>query len=242
MLARVQSESAKLRVRLQGLVQAHEMTKRRTVRHGRALSQSALHRVAVGDDRIFVRKEQRIAPNTALHLLVDLSGSMLRPVVTPTGMRRRYQIALDAGMALALALEPLRGVSCAVTAFPALNGRVDTVTRILSHGDRVGRRAGAFVQGPRGDTPMTGALWFAAADLLARREPRKVLVVLTDGDPDDHDSAVEMVRRATAAGIEILGVGIAKDTAHLFPVAVVIQDIAHLKDRLFGIAERLLLS
>ena len=34
---------------------------------------------------------------------------------------------------------------------------------------------------------MTGALWYAAADLLSRREQRKVVLVLTDGSPDDGD-------------------------------------------------------
>ena len=232
-LARVRSESAKLAVRLQGLVQAHTMTQTRTVRRGRTLSANRLHRAAVGDDRIFARQERRTAPNTALHLLVDLSGSM-------QGYRDR--IALDAAMALALALEPMRGVSCAVTAFPGRHGCPDRVARILSHGDRVHSRAGAFVQGGRGGTPMTGALWYAAADLFARREERKVVLTLTDGGPDDRRSAKEMVDRARAAGLEMIGVGIATPVAGLFPVAIRIETIADLKGQLFGIAEQLLLA
>jgi len=231
-LARVRSESAKLTARLQGLVQAHRMTQTRTVRRGRTLSANHLHRAAVGDDRIFARKDRRTAPNTALHLLVDLSGSM---------QGFEDQIALDAAMALALALEPMRGVSCAVTAFPSRYGSPDQVTRITSHGDRLQARAGAFVQGGRGGTPMTGALWYAAADLLARREERKVIMTLTDGGPDDWNSTKEMVDRAGAAGLEMIGVGIATQVAGLFPVAIRIETIADLKGQLFGIAERLLL-
>jgi cobaltochelatase CobT len=231
-LARVRGESAKLTARLQGLVEAHQMAKNRTVRRGRALSPTALHRAAVGDDRVFLRKDSLVVPNTALHLIVDLSGSMC-------GFQD--SIALDAAMALALALEPMRGVSCAVTAFPSLNGRDNQVTRILSHGDSVARNAGAFVQYGRGGTPMTGALWFAAADLLARREERKVIMTLTDGGPDDFDSAKEMVGKATAAGIEMIGVGIATRVDRLFPVAITIGSVTDLKGELFGIAEQLLL-
>ena len=231
-LARVRGESAKLTARLQGLVEAHQMAKNRTVRRGRALSPTALHRAAVGDDRVFLRKDRLLAPNTALHLIVDLSGSM-------SGFQDR--VALEAAMALALALEPMRGVSCAVTAFPSLSGRDNQVTRILSHGDSVVRNAGAFVQYGRGGTPMTGALWFAAADLLARREERKVILTLTDGGPDDFDSAKEMVGKATAAGIEMIGVGIATRVDRLFPVAIVIGSVTDLKGQLFGIAEQLLL-
>ena len=76
LLARVQAESARLSARLQGLVQASRMDRPRPVRSGRRLDTRRLHRVAVADERIFARKAHRIAPNTAVHLLVDLSGSM----------------------------------------------------------------------------------------------------------------------------------------------------------------------
>jgi nitric oxide reductase activation protein len=232
-LSLVKAESAKLTTRLQGLVESYSMAQVRTARRGRALSRAHLHRLAVGDARVFQRTEQKAAPNTALHLLVDLSGSMC-------GGQDR--IALDAAMAVALALEPMRGVSCAVTAFPSLRGAADSVTRILSHGDRIAARAGAFVQNARGSTPMTGALWYAAADLLARSEERKVILTLTDGEPDDRSSARTMVDRASAAGLELIGVGIGIGVDHLFPVSVRIDGIADLKNELFRIAEQLLLK
>jgi hypothetical protein len=231
-LAEVRGESARLTARLQGLVEAHRMVRNRTVRRGRHLSASHLHRAAVNDDRIFLAQDQRTVPNTAIHLLVDLSGSM---------HGHQDRIALDAAMALAQALEPMRGVSCAVTAFPSLNGQDDQVTHILSHGEAVRGRAGAFIQGARGGTPMTGALWFAAADLLARREERRVILILTDGGPDDFATAREMVDKASAAGIEMIGVGIATRVDRLFPIAITIASVADLKKELFGIAERLLL-
>jgi cobaltochelatase CobT len=196
------------------------------------LSPSHLHRVAVGDSRIFVRKDRKQAPNTAIHLLVDLSGYMAGG---------SDAVALEAAMALALALEPIQGVSCAVTAFPGIEGNDGEVTGIQSHGDRVTSRAGAFVQIARGSTPMTGALWFAAADLISRREERKVILTLTDGGPDDFDSAKEMVGQAVAAEIEMIGIGIQHDVRRLFPAAIQIGSVADLKGELFRIAERLLL-
>ena len=232
-LLRVKVHSAKLTARLQGLVQAHTLTRHRTVQRGRSLSPAHLHRAGVGDPRIFRIKEHKVAPDTALHLLVDLSGSM---------SGGQDGIALDAAMALALALEPIRGVSRAVSAFPGLLGQDQNVTAVLAHGERVATRAGAFVQSARGGTPMTGALWFAAADLLARRETRKVLLTLTDGEPNDVRSALDLMRRAAASGVECIGIGIRHDVGRLFPVAVRIDDIADLKTALFGIAERLLLT
>ena len=231
-LHRVKIHSAKLTARLQGLVQAHTLTCCRTVQRGRKLSPNHLHRAGVGDPRIFQVRDHRVAPDTALHLLVDLSGSMA------DGQDR---IALDAAMALALALEPIRGVSRAVSAFPGLHGQDQNVTAILAHGERVATRAGAFVQYARGGTPMTGALWFAAADLLSRSEERKVLLTLTDGAPNDMRSAKDLVNRATQAGIECIGVGIGVSVSRLFPVAVRIDDVTDLKTALFEVAEKLLL-
>jgi cobalamin biosynthesis protein CobT len=232
-LDRVKGQSAKLAARLQGLIETHTLERSRAGRRGRALSPSHLHRAGVGDPRVFRIREQAIAPNTALHLLVDLSSSM---------SAGRDAIALDAAAALALALEPVKGVSRAVTAFPSLQGHAEKVTRILAHGERVASRVGAFVQRGRGGTPMTGALWFAAADLLARRETRKVIITLTDGQPDDVCTAAELIERAGAAGIEMIGVGIAVDVGRLFPIAVRIDAVADLKSALFGIAEQLLLT
>ncbi len=231
-LATTKGESAKLAARLQGLVQAHTLTRSRTVRRGRALDGRQLHRAAVGDDRIFQHQDRRVAPDTALHLVVDLSGSMLGGADA---------LALRAAMAVALALEPMRGVSVAITAFPGMRGS-HLVTRILGHGDRVAQRAAAFHQRGRGSTPLTGALWFAAADLVARREERKVILCLTDGAPNDAVSAQAMVRKATAAGIELIGVFIATPVTRLFPVGVSIASVAELKTELFRIAERLLLT
>ncbi|UHD16351.1 VWA domain-containing protein [Thiocapsa bogorovii] len=232
-LDRVKGQSAKLAARLQGLIETRTLERSRAGRRGRALSPSHLHRAGVGDPRVFRIREQAIAPNTALHLLVDLSSSM---------RAGRDAIALDAAAALALALEPVKGVSRAVTAFPSLQGHDDKVTRILAHGERTASRVGAFVQRGRGGTPMTGALWFAAADLLARRETRKVIITLTDGQPDDVCTAAELIERAGAAGIEMIGVGIAVDVGRLFPIAVRIDAVADLKTALFGIAEQLLLT
>ena len=119
LLARVQAESAKLSARLQGLVQASRMDRPRPVRSGRRLDPRRLHRVAVADARIFARRAHRIAPNTAVHLLVDLSGSMHATVHRGDGSQTtRASSALESALALALALDGIPGVTVATTAFP----------------------------------------------------------------------------------------------------------------------------
>jgi hypothetical protein len=157
-------------------------------------------------------------------------------------VERRGQIAQASALALALALDGINGVSVAVTAFPGLSGDDDVVTRLVGHGERPRARAGAFKQHPRGTTPMAGALWFAAADLVARRESRRIALVLTDGKPDSHADTAEILRLCAASDLETVGVGIDVDVSTLFPTAIRVREVAELRTALFGAAERLLLA
>jgi nitric oxide reductase activation protein len=199
--------------------------------------------VAVADARIFARRSHRIAPNTAVHLLVDLSGSMHASVYRSDGTQTtRGGSALESALALALALEGIPGVTSAVTAFPGQSGTPDRVTRMVRHGQSSRACAGSFVQGPRGGTPMAQALWYASADLLACREVRRLVMVLTDGEPDDPPAVLRLLTLCRQAGIEAVGVGIGVDVRHLFPAAIEVTEAKDLKRELFGVAERLLVG
>jgi cobalamin biosynthesis protein CobT len=243
LLARVQAESARLSARLQGLVQASRMDRPRSVKHGRRLDPRRLHRVAVADERIFARRTHRVAPNTAVHLVVDLSGSMHATVHRRDGTAStRAGSALESALALGLALDGIPGVTVAVTAFPGQAGRPDRVTRMVRHGQSPRACAGAFIQAARGGTPMAQALWYAAADLLACREERRLVMVLTDGSPDDATEVLRLLALCRQADIETVGVGIGIDIRHLFPTAIEVTEATDLKRELFGVAERLLVG
>ena len=68
------------------------------------------------------------------------------------------------------------------------------------------------------------------------------MLTLTDGSPDDWESAAEIIAKAGAGGIEMIGIGIQQDVSRLFPVAIRIASVGDLKGELFRIAERLLLT
>ncbi|MBK1717195.1 VWA domain-containing protein [Thiocystis violacea] len=237
LLAEARATSRTLIARLQGLVQASRLDRPLAAHQGRRLIPNRLHRAGAGEGRLFARKTARSTPNTAVHLLVDLSGSMSRPV-TPS--LRAYRVALEAALALALALDSLPGVSVAVTAFPGESEDEATVTRLLQHGQRPASRAGAFAPSPRGGTPLAQALWFAAADLLLRPEPRRLILTLTDGEPDDRALAGSVIAQCEQAGLELPALGIQHDVSALFRHSRVIEAVDDLKQALFGLAERLL--
>lgn len=243
LLERVQAESAQLRARLHGLVQASRMDRPRNVRIGRRLAHRHLHRAVLADDRVFRRNQRRVAPNTAVHLVVDVSGSMGAAVTRADGgPARRIELALEAALALALALESIPGTSVGVTAFPGQRGRPDRVERLLGHGVPVRSRAGAFALAPRGGTPMAEALGYAAAELLLRPEVRRLLLVLTDGVPDSVAAVLELLQRCRRSEVEVVGIGIQTDVGGLFPVAVEVAEVGDLKRMLFRVAERVLVA
>lgn len=234
------AESSRVRARLTGLVQAERLDRPWNTDHGRRLDHGRLHRLGVGDARVFVQRNHRAAPNTAFHLLVDISSSMEDVVsVSNRAPASRCDIALRSALVLALALEAIRGVNPAVTAFPGRTG----ATALLRHGERVRPSAGRFALRPGGGTPMAPAMWYAASALMAQKEPRKVLMVLTDGMPDNAYASRDIVSRCMATGIEVIGVGIElPKVSTLFPTAVVINKVEDLRDVLLEIARRTLVA
>ena len=89
---------------------------------------------------------------------------------------------------------------------------------------------------------MTQAIWYATASLLGCREPRKLLLVVTDGQPNNPLSTLDILARCRASGIETVGIGLGIDVSHLFPVAMVINDLRELRTRLFDLSKDLLIA
>ncbi|MGY6275319.1 VWA domain-containing protein [Methylomonas sp. MgM2] len=242
LLRKVQSESGKIRAALQGLVQSQTLNRPQHACRGRRMDGKRLHRLPLGEIRVFQRQQVKAAPNTAIHLLLDKSESMGYQVTDsqgqPTGSR--MPIALEATLALALAFEGIPGVNPGVTAFPGHHD--DSVFRLIEHGQRVNARTGAFSLSATGSTPMTEAIWFGAASLLRCREPRKVLMVMTDGQPNDTLSTLELLQRCRDSGIETVGVGLGLDVSHLFPIAITINELQELRAQLFELSKAVLLA
>ncbi|MFA5920801.1 MAG: VWA domain-containing protein [Methylococcaceae bacterium] len=238
---KVQGESGKIRAALQGLVQSHSLSSSRPGCRGR-LDGKRLHRLRFGETKVFQRNTVKSAPNTAIHLLLDKSESMGYPVSDQQGqaMGTRMPIALEATLALALAFEGIAGVNPGITAFPG-NQEEGSVYRLLEHGQRIRQRTGAFSLAAEGSTPMTEAIWFGAASLLRCREPRKVLMVMTDGQPDDIVRTLDILQRCRDSGIETVGIGLGIDVSHLFPVALAINDLQELRTQLFELSKAVLL-
>jgi hypothetical protein len=219
--------SMALRTRLSGLLQTKILSRASSGRRGR-LDTGHLHRLAVSDPRVFRIKSERVGIDTAVHILLDCSGSMVR----------RIHLACQACYAVASALEASR-INVAVTAFPGAqlpNGSYTTLSPIISHGQKVHT---TLDLGPAGGTPMGESLWWVMQDMLPLTEKRKLILVITDGDPDSADCANQAIKQGLLAGFEIYGVGITSPAImSLLPGrSVVVNAVADLAPAMFSLLQ-----
>ena len=222
------TETIGLRYRLQGMLQAMRMRDTAPSRHGR-LCPHNLHRMFVGNPRLFRSDAPTPAVNTAVHLLVDCSGSMV-------GKPIRH--ARQACFAIASALRAVPGINLGVTTFPA-QGETYSVSPVLEHGKPFHRN---FMFETTGSTPLTEALLWATQELCRQPEPRRILVVLTDGSPDNPVTCRQAIAKASRF-IEIYGLGIWDESIKkLLPdSSAIIYYLTDLSSALFNILQNTLI-
>ena len=94
LLWKTKTESARLAAQLTGLVQAKILCRDRTEKRGKKLDGKRLHRMAIGDSRLFCKRSEAITIDATVHLCLDISSSM----------SARMELAREAVLALAYAL------------------------------------------------------------------------------------------------------------------------------------------
>ena len=221
--------SIALRSRLQGLLQAHRLRDVGTGRRGR-LHTTKLYRLSTANPRVFRKEEERPGLNTAVHILLDVSGSMAGVAIN---------LARQACYAVAKALHGTKGINPAVTSFPAKTP-ADSVCPLMGHGAKLPPYMDV---GAGGSTPLAPALWWVMQTMLPLREHRKLILILTDGEPDAIAPTVKALEAASKAGFEVYAIGI-KSTAiaHLLPqTSQCITTLAELAPAMFTLLQKALL-
>jgi cobaltochelatase CobT len=83
-------------------------------------------------------------------------------------------------------------------------------------------------------------LLFAFRRIQARPEARKIIVVISDGQPNgDADHLIETVARLERLGVRIVGIGIGGDfVRQIYRDAIVVSDFRQLAEELFHVLAR----
>lgn len=224
-----------LGIRLQRLLMSQAMTLSTWDRRGGRIDSRMLSRVPLGEREIFWDEQELPAVNTAVHVLVDRSPSM-------RGLRIR--IARAAALRLCLALSHVEGSSVSAAAFPHHLQRSTDVLELLPTGGNPRQFAENFssLATAAGGTPLAEGLVHAEYTLCRASQPRKLCVVLTDGEPDDARASMDVIARMTRAGIDVVGIGIeTMCVSSLFPRFEIVQRVEDLEVALFRLLQSRLL-
>jgi hypothetical protein len=222
--SRIKGAINAIRVRTMAWLSSAAECDTQVVHVGKQLDYTRLHQARFGGP-VFTRVEEGIDLNAEISILVDRSGSM----------ESRIQLAGESALATLLAYD-IQGIHTQVAAFPVsgyVNGNVDDCgVAIVKRWNESPRFLGGRVQSltTDGTTPMAEAIFWATCDLLKRDEALRILLVVTDGDPDEFEATREVIDLARKSGVQVLGLGIGSDTRPLFgdKHAAVIGDIKEL--------------
>lgn len=152
-----------------------------------------LTRSCLMDRRVFTTEgEEAEGLSTAVQILVDHSGSM-----RDFG---KGNVALATVYALASAMAPYetQGVKFAIAGFDS-----SVIDLKLFRDSWIQAKKWIGNYSPRGGTRMTGAMRLVLPELAARKEARKSLVVITDGDVGDESTNREIMRFAKAEKVDV---------------------------------------
>lgn len=220
-----------------------------------------------GGQAIFRVEQESKVPQACVSLLVDQSGSM-------TGQRR-----LMAALAIDLAVHSLElcRIRCEVLGYTtrfgddnpvarqwrsrgesAAPGRLNALRHIIyKHADQPWRQArsqlGLMLREDFGHENIDGeALHWAARRLLRRPEPRKLLIVLSDGAPFDaatahangrawlEDHLRQVIARIDDSPVHLLAIGTGQDVGRFYRHACVVREPGQVPDVMFEQLGRLL--
>ena len=170
---------------------------------GKRIECRKLARVPCGYNNIFKANEIELEHDTHVHLLLDLSSSMLSQDGFQTS---RAQETCKAGLLLARALDNIENVERSVTAFP---GKCSEYEIVLKADERLTPSVELrFGQNPRGSTPLAQAVYYALSQFKYTNKTRNIILVVTDGMPDSISNVNDAFTLCKKYGVEVVGISI----------------------------------
>ncbi|MDX1296757.1 MAG: VWA domain-containing protein [Pseudomonas sp.] len=231
--------SAGLRQILNGLLQAQVDCRVQLKRQGKRIDTSRIAMMKGGETRVFRNKARAERQSAAIQFLFDKSGSM-------TDAMEQAEAAL---FAVLRSLEGLPLVTTGAVSFPGSNSSAEGCCDLIKRSnERLGAavQAGGFGALASGGTPMARAIWPAVVEVLRAKGERKVLFVITDGEPTggSESHCKELFERCAASGIEVVGLGFGQANEYtlkrIFKKYVAVGSVGNLKAALFGVVREAL--
>ena len=232
--------SSRLSLQLKRLLEGRRRQPTQLHKRGKKISRRHLHRVALNDPRIFRRSVFVKAVNTDAILILDASSSMKKTIGNGSSARR-IEVARQAVLATSLGLDAIRDLNVMASAFPG--SRSDQFIDVLKgFSERTETVSSRFSLDGKRQTPLPEALLWAMNEFACRpKGRRRILVVATDGEPQDVPSSKKLVEMCEQSGIEVYFLGIETNSVHkLCKRSEVISSVNELCPALLALFSRVL--
>lgn len=239
--AKADAVRSRLGRRLEALLQTQGAVRRGGARQGRRLDARSLWKAGAKDGRVFERASQGRAPDAAVLVLMDQSGSMRAVfdergncIEQPEPGRMPIDWANAACSGLLDALRSIRGIQAGLCAF----SNQYSVLVPMGSGPRRGTRVCACA----GGATAIGRAIIDCSGMLPPQAKRKIMIVLTDGQ--EGSFVADAVKQANDLGVEVAGVGIGPGApvARIVPVSRTVTDPDGIPDALCEVLRDLLVE
>lgn len=217
--------ATQLESRLAAFMQAKQLNREGSRRRGR-IDAHHLYRAALCDQRVFESRVDKIKTNAEVYVIGDFSGSMCG---------EKGSMTCASMYALCRALRQIKGIRCAAYGFRGYD-----IATMLAIDEPMSSRH-FFVSHPTDGTPI-GAVYHRLLQTidLTDPDPKRFVIVMTDGCADDTRMFEAVLEDADKHGIVTYGVGICDGSIRsLLPNrSEVIQSVHELPKVLFGLMEK----
>lgn len=199
-------------LKLDQLLQSRNDVDRHLAYTGR-IDTRRLARTRIGDVRIFERRNEHEAINTAVYMVLDRSGSMdgsISSVYLAAASMGEVMSRFDVKVAAAMFDDDIVPI-----------GKFDEPWRTA---------VSRMHLSPRGGTLMGAATTFAVGHLAKQTEERKILMYVTDGEPSSFEALKAAVQESRRYGIEATAILIRPSDSfrqqfeEIMPIGVAILD------------------
>jgi cobalamin biosynthesis protein CobT len=212
---------AKLRYNVKRLFDNSGLEEFQRNRKSGAINVHALTKVGQ-TDRLFKRRLEVDGIDTAVVVVIDVSGSMF----DDDADRGRMRVAVQAAVAMLDTLNKAQVASAVLTFGSSASVLKDWVCPTV----KAIAKLGAIDSG--GSTNDYFAVRYAHEMLLHRTEQRKLVFVITDGE-GNAASTSEQVKVGQRLGITTVGIGIKQNVSDVYPQSVTINNLADLGNESF---------
>ncbi|BBL92277.1 hypothetical protein VroAM7_49300 (plasmid) [Vibrio rotiferianus] len=184
--------------------------------------------MAVGSTSIFRNKTETKAVNTHVSIAWDTSGSM--------ESENRFIISQQAIISMVDAFEKTRGLTSSVCEFSGKYTNPVTALKLEHH--KLEQVKGNFLTRAAAGTPTEYAQYWCLEQCLASKAKRKIVIIITDGKPNNSEHLPTMNKLCAQAGIEVYALGLkCRDVTKYWPNSMNINDIKDLPNQISNVVK-----